>query len=131
MTPALLTLARELRGLPGFPLHAPSPWPDSLDAAIRGARGELWRSSVAPTTHASGEETIAVEWVLDLTDDATAGVLFGALPIAVRVVTRTEPSAVRVMWLDESEEPRQHSTPWVDTLGEACARLLVARGRCG
>jgi hypothetical protein len=80
------------------------------------------------------DESGRLGWVIDLTDPATGGVMLGLLPCAVKVVTRTEPRSFRLMWLAEDGEglgPRQHTTPWMDTLAEAVARVAVAVGRAG
>lgn len=118
MTPDLLTLSRAVVALSGAP-RIPRVF-----GVHRDGLGLLWLSDK------DDEESVGA--VPDLTDDATAGVMLCAFPFAVKVVTRTEPKSFRLMWLEEDGEglgPRQHTTGWCDWLGEAVARVMVARGR--
>ena len=119
MTPALVALARAYLALPG------APTPRSVRFA-RDVDGMMW--VLVP------DESGRLGWVIDLTAPAAGGVMLGLLPVAVKVVTRTEPRSFRLMWLAEDGEglgPRQHTTPWLDTLAEAVARVAVAVGRAG
>lgn len=146
MTPDLLALSRAVVALPG------APKPPQYARSYRADNGVAWVPTWAACPECDGTGYVDVPGtdsgesacfadchrgqieiaVLDLTDDATAGVMLSALPFAVKVVTRTEPRAYRLMWLEEDGEglgPRQHSTQWCDSLGEAVARVMVARGR--
>lgn len=132
MTPALVALSRAYTELPGA-LTVPAACCSDECANIGhlcADDGTRW----VFVPEAGCEDIGAGEWILDLTASAAGGVMLGLLPVAVKVVTRTEPRSFRLMWLAEDGEglgPRQHTTPWLDTLAEAVARVAVAVGRAG
>jgi len=122
MTPDLVALSHAYLSLPG--------------AFVHRVTDDGWRINRASFRRQDGTLWVFVDgaWTLDLTDAATGGVMLDLLPVAVKVVTRTQPRSFRLMWLAEDGEGlglRQHSTPWLDTLAEAVARVAVAVGRAG
>jgi len=120
VSPDLVALARDYMALPGAPNMA-----DVLFAYSRGGtfyrrdeNGMLWLD-VAPL------DALLGDWLPDLADAATGGVMLAALaPLGLTVSTYDGPHGYGMM-LGGKYDTRCR------TLGEALARVAVAVGRAG
>lgn len=133
MSPDLLALARAYMALPGAPTMTETLLSYGVGAKCyrRDSAGVLWIDG-AP------ENASDYEWLPDLTDDATGGVMLGMLGSAAWRVTRRHPAGDGSPWYADlylsarkpgSVVPEEFYGAYCATLAEACARVAVALGR--
>lgn len=124
MNPELLALARAYMALPGAPGMAGG----SLSYVMGGRYqhrtfdGMLWEY----VAHPAG---MFGEWLPDLTNAATGGVMLDLLPFHVIPTRRDRPRVYGLVYVGLDE--RRHTTGLRATLAEAVARVAVALGRAG
>jgi hypothetical protein len=137
MTPDLLDLARKLAARPEW------RWRPGMRLRSRG--GNYWRRVVAADSvhavlaweqHLGDEADCTIKHKLidlrgaeiDITDPATAGCLLAMVPGLRTVVRRDDPLGWAVRYADPQDgaECWVSTTLWCPTLGEACARALLA-----
>lgn len=124
MTPALLTLARQLAALPGAPRqdhpgYVTVTGQRQPDGRWRTPEGYLW---------VWDDET--TQMVLDLADPATGGVLLNLIPPLARWRIKIEDDGFVTVHASAGIREIAYDVT-CPTLAEACARVLVAIGRVG
>jgi hypothetical protein len=140
MTSDQLDLARQLaarpewRWRPGMCDHERPVYGTRVVMEV-GADGRIvrWVDDIGDYAEGDGwnAEEIAEEWADAaplLTDDATAGCLLAMVPGLRTVVRRDDPLGWAVRYADPQDgaECWVSTTLWCPTLGEACARALLA-----
>ena len=141
MTPAQLDLARQLAALPGFRwgagMLARDPAHDYRSVRVLGAADWAHSEGVMRPTRTGFTVDYQMRqggppplpsraWLPDLTDDATGGVLLGWLAgMKLRPTAGRHSDGRWDVGLDFDS-----TWPTGTTLAEACARALVAVGRC-
>lgn len=128
----LYTLARDAMALPGFHPHPAMAWRvfcDGIEYTAHAYRG------LTPPVY-QGMAPYDLDWritgrVLDLSDDATGGVLLSLLDCDVTVSRNRRESGWiwRAVWFGENADGRSHHIETGATLAEVCCRVAVARGR--
>lgn len=128
MNPALLTLARQLAALPGFPPR--DMISDELCCRGEGGIHLGWRDRTGVLWRPDTEAERPAPWLHDLADPATGGVLLNLVPPRARwritigddgSFTTNVGASIREVAYDVN----------CSTLAEASARVLVTLGRAG
>jgi hypothetical protein len=122
MNSDLLALARAYMALPGAPKMDMYP---SHGIHVHGGVSCLRDDTGARWIDAAGPDCDEYEWLLDLTDDATGGVMLARLP-GIRTVD-AHLQTIRVGTRIGATGSRAGGA----TLAEAVARVAVALGRAG
>lgn len=128
MTPELAALSRAYLALPGAPTRSTGRMVSLYPPTIRDDAGLLW---VGTDGWLDGTNT---EMLLDLTDDATGGVMTGRLHragiwLAEKRVSVT--GGAQPTWGYWLEGGRDHYIAECDYQGEFAARVAVAAGKAG
>lgn len=127
MSPDLLALARAYVALPGAPTMTEALLSYGVGAKCyrRDSAGVLWVDGAL-------ENAIDYEWLPDLTDDATGGVMLGMLGMlgGVSLDIRTgNVDCTRAVWGYWLDGEHWRVIQPCATLAEACARVAVPLGR--